>query len=229
MKCLMPLFFVFSLSFGQNSKFSSNVSFEKNFKKDSAIKDFSTLYYLLNTIHPGQYMHCEKLAFDKCYDSLINSIQTDLSVQEYYCKASFLISKIKDGHTWADNSTIKSQLQNKLVFPFSIYKIADKYFVKKSGSKKYNAFIGKPILKINDENIQEIISKIRPYMSLEGENETSMNYTFQLFPFYYFLIDSSNTFKIDYSDSIGITQSAVLNGIAYKEYIKNTGYTFKIT
>lgn len=222
MKYLLPLFFVSAISFGQNKESADKSVFTKALKKDSIIKEFSILYNLLNIVHPGQYIHCEKSTFDSCYDSLSKSIQTDLSAQEYYCKTSFLISKIKDGHTWVDNSIIKSQLQNKLVFPFSIYKISDKFTVNKSGTNEYNPCIGNTILKINDKSIQEIVSKIKPYLSLEGENETGMNYTFNLFPFYYFLIDTSNTFKIDYLDSIGSTKSVVFKGIEYKDYVKNT-------
>ncbi len=89
-----PLIFVFNLSFGQNKEFSNNLLSERTLKKDSIIKEFDILYNLLNGFHPGEFMHCEKKSFDSCYDSLSKSIQTDLSIIEYYCKTSFLISQM---------------------------------------------------------------------------------------------------------------------------------------
>ncbi|HET6245342.1 MAG: peptidase S41 [Bacteroidetes bacterium] len=222
MKYIFPLFFIASVSLGQNIYPTENPLFIKTLEKDSIINELGILYDLLNTIHPGQFMHTEKAVFDNCYDSLRKSIQTDLTTIEYYCKTSLLLSKIKDGHTWVENSTIKKQLQNELVFPFSVYKASDKFIISKSGTEEYNSFIGKTILKINDKSISEIVSKVKPYISLEGENETGMNYTFQLFPFYYFFIDSSNTFKLDYLDSIGNNATTVLKGIEYREFTKNT-------
>jgi hypothetical protein len=213
MKHVLPFLFISALSFGQNKELVNNSVFTKTLRKDSVIHDFEVLYSLLNTVHPGQFMHCNKSNFDQCYDSLRNSIQTDLSTEEYYCKTSILLSKIKDGHTWADNSIIKNQLQTKLVFPFRIYNIHEQFIISKSGSQEYNSFIGTTIVKINDKSIQEIVAAIKPYLSLEGENETGINYTFQLFPFYYYLIDSSNTFKIDYLDSIGNSKTTILKGI----------------
>lgn len=220
MKYLLPLIFISSIAFGQNKEADNSV-FTKTLNKDSILKEFSILNNLLNSVHPGQFMHCTKSTFDSCYDSLSKSIQTDLSAEEYYCKTSLLISKIKDGHTWVDNSLIKNQLQNKLVFPFSIYNINNQFIINKSGTNEYNPFIGSTILKINDESIQTIVSKIKQLLSSEGENETGINYAFQLFPFYYFLIDLSNSFKIDYLDSTGSAKCAILKGIEYKNYIKN--------
>lgn len=222
MKYFVPLIFVFSLSFAQNSDLPNNLSSERTLKKDSIIKEFDILYNLLNTFHPGEFMHCEKRSFNRCYDSLSNSIQTDLSITEFYCKASFLISKIKDGHTWVDNFKVKRELDDRLVFPFSIYQANDIFYISKPGTKEYNNLIGSIILKINDKPIEEITSKIKSYLSIEGTNETAVNTTFQQFPFYYFLIDTSTAFKIEYTDSIGNSKVAVLKGIEYKNFIKTT-------
>jgi hypothetical protein len=221
MKYVIPFLFISILSIGQPGSSIPHSIFEKTLEKDSILNDFSTLYFLLNTIHPGQFMHCKKEDFDRCYDSLSKSIQSTISPIDYFSKTSVLVSKIKDGHAWVDPYPIKSQLKNRLVFPLSIYKVGGNYVFNNSGTTIYDDLIGKTVLKINDQPVQGIASKLKSFISLEGNNETGLNNTFQLFfPFYYVLIDTSSTFKIDYIDSNGVIQSSVLNGIAYKDYTK---------
>lgn len=42
------------------------------------------------------------------------------------------MAKIKDGHTTADRTQISNLLKDRTVFPFSIYKIKDQYYLDKS-------------------------------------------------------------------------------------------------
>lgn len=228
MKYVFPLLCIFliSLSVPQpNRQYTESVSiFDHTFKRDSVIKDLSILYDLLNGIHPGQQLHCTKPAFDNCYDSLVKSITADISPFEYYSKAVFLISKIKDGHTSIDNSIIKKQFSNRPVFPFSIYKTAGGFCINCSGAKAYDNFIGTSILTINGKGIDEIAGKVEKWMSIEGTNETAVNFSLRDFPFYYAMMDTSTLFTIEYSDN-GKTNTAVLRGIEYKAYLQNTRKT----
>jgi hypothetical protein len=80
--------------------------FDKTLKKDSVLAEFTELYNLTNTIHPGQFMFCSKNEFDKTYLNLKNSIKTDLSIVEYYRLTATLMAKIKDGHTAVDRTQI---------------------------------------------------------------------------------------------------------------------------
>lgn len=222
MRYLFLLLFVSTFACAQNNDKPGISIFERNLKKDSVIKDLSTLYYLLNTVHPGQFIYCSKTAFDKCYDSLSKSIQTDLTALEFYTKASCLVSKIRDGHMYVDDSGIRKQVKIKLVIPFSVYKIKDTFYINKVAVPGYNYLIGNAVSTINGQPLREIVSASEVYMSLEGENETGMNPSLQLFPYYYYLLDSSPVFKINYTDSLGISQTASLEGIEYDVYRKNT-------
>jgi hypothetical protein len=77
-------------------------------------------------------MFCTKNEFNKTYLSLKKSIKTDLSIIEYYKLTATLMAKIKDGHTAVDRAQIISLLKERLVFPFSIYKINDNYYLGKT-------------------------------------------------------------------------------------------------
>ena len=213
MKLIFALLLLTNIAFGQ-----INSLLKKQLKKDSIKTEFATLYDLTNVIHPGQFMYCTKKDFDKTYDSLLNSIKTDLSIVDYFKLTASLMAKIKDGHTATDRTQINELLKNKLVFPFSIYKIENKYYINKSANKDYEKLIGKEILKINGNNIQSVIAKIKPYIHLEGDNETGLNIRLRNFPFYYFLNDTSSTFTIEVKQE----KKQVINGIEFALFTQNT-------
>ena len=104
---------------------------DKTLKKDSIKAEFAEFYNLTNTIHPGQFMFCSKANFDKTYIDLKNSIKTDLSIVDYYILTATLMAKIKDGHTTVDRTQISNLLKDRTVFPFSIYKIKNQYYLDK--------------------------------------------------------------------------------------------------
>lgn len=212
MKIILPLLFITQLSFGQNQVL----------KKDSTIADLNTLYLLLNEIHPGQFMHCSKANFDYCYDSLSKSIKSDLTQTDFFCKTQFLVSKIKDGHTWVDNSILISAIQNKMVFPFSIYKIDNSYVISKSGILEYDSLIGSVITKINNKDINTIVAGVTSLMSIDGENIPAINNSLQSFPFYYFLIDTTSSFRIQLTDKKNVSTEINLSGVLYKSFVKRT-------
>nr|WP_305051260.1 hypothetical protein [Elizabethkingia bruuniana] len=92
------------------------------------------------------------------------------------------MAKIKDGHTAADRTQISNLLKNRAVFPFSIYKIKDQYYLDKSTPENKD-YAGLRILKINGKEISSIVTEIQKYIHLEGQNETGLNARFRNFPF----------------------------------------------
>jgi C-terminal processing protease CtpA/Prc len=212
MKKIFPLLLLTNFLFGQN----------EILRKDSVIKDLNILYYLLNEIHPGQFMHCSKAIFDYSFDSLKKSTTSDLTLTEYYCKTQFLVAKIKDGHTWVDPSTVKSSIQNRQLFPFAIYNTGDKYVISKSGNPEYDSLVGSTITKINGKNINDIIGKAVSFMSIEGKNTSAINISLQHFPFYYFLIDTTSSFRILLTDRNNLLKEINLSGVVYKSFVIRT-------
>lgn len=198
----------------------SSPLFDKTLKKDSITSEFTALYNLVNSIHPGQFMFTSKKEFDKTYFDLKNSIKNDLSIIAYYKLTATLMAKIKDGHTAVDRTKISTLLKERLVFPFSIYKIKDKYYFDRSiaANQKYT---GLQILKINGKNIHSIVNEVKRYIHLEGNNETGLNTRFKNFPFYYFIYNQSERFDIEYFEENGHLNKAFFQGITYDTFTKN--------
>ncbi|MGV0754730.1 S41 family peptidase [Empedobacter brevis] len=220
LKFLIPIItLTINFAFAQNAEVK-NVLLEKTLKKDSIISEFTELYNLTNTIHPGQFMFCSKNEFDKTYLNLKNSIKSDLSVVEYYKLTATLMAKIKDGHTAVDRTQIIKLLNDRLVFPFSVYKINNNYYLYKSTSEN-NEYVGLQIVKINGKEINSIVKEIRKFTHLEGENETGLNTRFNHFPFYYFIFNQTDKFQIEYIDKNNRKQKKVLKGITFETYTKS--------
>lgn len=212
MKKIFPLLFLTNFLFGQN----------EILKKDSVIKDLNTLYLLLNEIHPGLFMHSSKVVFDHSYDSLKKSVNSDLTLTEYYCKIQFLVAKVKDSHTWVDHSKLRTSIQNQPLFPFAIYNSGSNYVLSKSGIPEYDSLIGCSITKINGENINDIIPKTAVFMSIEGKNTSSLNSTLQYFPFYYYLIDTATSFRVQLIDKNRVLREISLIGVTFNSFVKRT-------
>ena len=222
MKLILPLLFISGIAFGQAGQKTSESLFKTVYKKDSAVSDLRLLKGLLDSIHPGLYMHCTKAKFERHFDSLVLSIQQDLTETEFYVKIAALLARIKDEHTTAYNSSIKEKLQNRPVFPFSIYQIGNQFVISKTGDPQYKDLLGTNITDINGKPIGKIVSEMRQFISIAGENQSSVNYAFQSFPFFYFIIDSATVFNISLKRVDGTRETLMVKGIAYGTYQKNT-------
>lgn len=212
------LLFTFSFAFGQKAELKNSL-LDKTLSKDSIIAEFTTLYNLTNTIHPGQFMFCTKKEFSKTYLDLKKAIKNNLSIVDYYKLTASLMAKIKDGHTAVDRSNISTLLKDKPVFPFSIYKIKNNFYLNKS-TKENKDFLGCKILKINGKTINSIVNEIQKYIHLEGRNETGLNIKFKNFPFYYFIYNQPENFEIEYLGSNNEKKNINLKGIKFEDFTK---------
>jgi C-terminal processing protease CtpA/Prc len=219
MKYLIPLIFAFNFTYGQNSEMK-NLLLDKSLKKDSIIIDFDHLYNLTKTIHPGLYFFTTEQEFDKCYDSLRNTITSDISILEFYQKTATLMAKIKDGHTSVNNKQMNLFLKQKLVFPFSIYKTNNDFYFHKTAMKD-KSLVGCKIVKINGNDIQKIVTDLQKYFVNEGENKSAINQQLKTFPFFYYIYDQSENFIVEYLDSSKIIQTINFKGLEYEKFQKS--------
>ncbi|MGV0923871.1 S41 family peptidase [Empedobacter tilapiae] len=216
LKKILFLSFAINFCFGQQQSL-----LDKKLEKDRISAEFTELYNLISTIHPGQFMYSTEKEFDKTYFDLKNSIKDDLSIVDYYKITATLMAKVKDGHTTVDRGQITTLLKDKPVFPFSIYQINNQYYFNKSINENAN-YKGLQILKINGKDIHSIVKEIKKYIHLEGKNETGLNMKFMNFPFYYFIYNPTEKFEIEYRDENNKKQKIVLNGTTFDRFSKST-------
>lgn len=160
LKKILFLSFAINFCFGQQQSL-----LDKKLEKDRISAEFTELYNLISTIHPGQFMYSTEKEFDKTYFDLKNSIKDDLSIVDYYKITATLMAKVKDGHTTVDRGQITTLLKDKPVFPFSIYQIDNQYYFNKSINENAN-YKGLQILKINGKDIHSVIKEIKKHIHL---------------------------------------------------------------
>jgi hypothetical protein len=65
------------------------------------------------------------------------------------------------------------------------------------------------------------VKEIEKFIHLEGRNETGLNTRFKNFPFYYFVLNQTNQFEIEYLDQNNHKKKQKFNGITFETHTQN--------
>ena len=136
---------------------------------DELLNDFRILKKTIQEIHPDLYRYTSKEILDREFDSLLSTINSELTEVEFYQKIAPLVALIKNGHTAIRMPD--SYYHQITLLPLRLITIEKRIFVKTNFSDESNEFIGFEIIRINDIPIEDIMKKIIPYVSLDGFNE----------------------------------------------------------
>jgi hypothetical protein len=196
--------------------------FSKTLNPDSARHDIELLRALFDEFHPGEFQHSVKEQFEVDYQNLLKEINGELSPLDLYKKIQRFCVFVKDGHTFSDHSLVVKFLNSRQVVPFNIFKIENKFYIRKVASDSLKYLIGKELITINAVPISDIIKKIEPYLDREGQNESGFQRKYQLFPFYYFLTDTGTAYTVEYKDALEQMSNKKIAGVPYQEFLKKT-------
>lgn len=196
--------------------------FSKNLNPDSTRRDIELLRILFDEFHPGEFQHVEKGEFELEYQNLLKELDGELSPLDLYKKIQRFCVFTKDGHTFSDHSVVVKYLNNRQLVPFNIFKIGNKFYIWKVASDSLKYLFGKELVAINSVPITDIIKKIEPYMEREGQNESGFQRKYQLFPFYFFLIDTTTSYDVEYRDTLENKSNKKIAGVTFLEFLKKT-------
>lgn len=207
---LLLLLPIFILHQGLTQSNSFNLPFQN---PDSVRVELSELFDELRIKHPGFYRYNDKVEFDQCIDSTINTIQSPITEFEILKKTKPLIAKIGCLHT---NIYLSPQTDSLLnlspnCMPFSLYRTQGKAFIWKVFNTESSALVGQEIKTINGRNIDDIYDILLKSMSMDGLNESGkyalLQYTFP--EWYRSVIEIESEFDIELGDGSTITAQAV--------------------
>jgi C-terminal processing protease CtpA/Prc len=130
-------------------------------------------------------------------------INRPLTQAEFYGIVAPLISKVGDIHTTIEPSdeSLNYLATKGDLFPFDVRIINKKVFIASNNSSDSSIEVGSRIIKINNQSIDKVLSKLESSFSDEGTNETlKLKRVEQRFAFQYHLIYGySKIFKLEYS------------------------------
>ncbi|WP_379964313.1 S41 family peptidase [Epilithonimonas sp. UC225_85] len=161
-------------------------------------KDIDYTYEKLQKFHPNLYWYISKEELDYKFDSLKTSIKKPLTPNQFYFRLAPVVASINEGHLRLrsvgkkySKTEQKEFKTKKPLFALMDYKIIDdRLYVKDNKENLGKIKAGTEILKINDENVSDLIKKYRKLYSSDGENKTFQKYFINLTFFNYYTLEN---------------------------------------
>ena len=125
---------------------------------DSLKKDFIIFRKSLEEGHPGLYDYTSKSEMDALFNQIYKGYTKPLTSEEFRISLLPVLRAVKDSHTALYSHKYRLTDKSKLPIRFGLQN--DSLIVYATTSN-YTKFLNKQIIKINNENIEKIISKIK--------------------------------------------------------------------
>ena len=172
-------------------------------------KDVDEVYKQLQKHHPKLYQYTLKEVLDFKFDSLKNTITSPISSRDFYKKLAPVVANVKQGHVgvsppnrWFTKKERKAFKKKKFqLSDLDFEYLDDKLWVKETQSKD-SSIVGSEVIKMDDENVSDLIEEYKTMFSSDGYNKTFYNRIVgkRFTSFYYkdkgFLDSLKVTFKI---------------------------------
>lgn len=176
----------------------NNLFLEKEIPVSELRKDVDYTYRKLQKFHPNLYWYISKEALDYKFDSLKADIKEPLAPNQFFFKLAPVVASVNEGHLRLRSISKlyskehqKDFKTKKPLFALMDYKIVDdKLFVKENREDFGKIKPGTQILKINDENVADLIKKYRKLFSADGENQTFQKYFMNMTFFNYYTLEN---------------------------------------
>ena len=132
-------------------------------------EDIQFLLKQLTKYHPGFYRYISKEDMDAYFEEALNSnLEDEFDV---YQQASFLLSKVRCGHTRVSMSdAMRASFEKRVYIPFTIKILKEGVIVNQSLDDQIKP--GDQLITINDLPIEEIINTIYDHLPSDGFIET---------------------------------------------------------
>lgn len=194
----------------------------QSFPVEELKSDFRELINKLKEHHPRLNAHNSETAFEQEAEEILESLNTDLGLEQYYCRIAPLVASVKCSHTGIRLPPVYQQniYKTGLFFPLKLFFQDRKaYFLSAPAFTQAALEAGFEILAINHRSIDSIIEEISRLIPAEGNNETrkyqELNRDFYR---YFHMLDPSGRFTVEFVSSDS-KASVELDAIPYSELI----------
>ena len=218
--------FVLSILFSCQSVKKNNAFLDQKIPVDELRYDVDYAYQKLQKFHPNLYWYISKEELDHKFDSLKTTVSQPMTPNQFFFRLAPVIASINEGHLRLrsvpkrySKSEQKEFKKKKPLFALMDYKIIDdRIFIKENKENLGDIKAGTEILKINDENVSDLVRKYKKLYSSDGENKTFQKYFINLTFFNYYTLENG------YLDSVKLKTVCdnVINDVQLKRQKKNT-------
>ncbi|MGD1841011.1 MAG: S41 family peptidase [Thermonemataceae bacterium] len=202
---------------------TTNIFGQVYFPKNKVLEDLETLKKVLEEAHYNLFAYTTKSDFEAMYHSLKNQIQQDsLTLLQSTNLFQQLSSIVNNGHTYIDfpiQPYVAYIQSGGTLFPLEITFENGKSYVRKNWSENSAIKVGAEIMSINGKFMDEIASKIYPYISAERPYFKKAKIEFYSFPRYYWQVfGRQDSFRIRLKSEKGIKTVEVKSIPAINEF-----------
>jgi Peptidase family S41 len=148
-----------------------NVDIEEEiYAKKDLQEDIKILEGIVTDMHAGAYTYNTPQSLHLLFDSVRNSIQTDVDLRSFYKKVNFILDRLKCLHTDVSIPDIyyDSIYNREEFFPIPLYSINNKLYV---NSDNHIVPLGAEVLFINSLPANKIINDLKILYHTDGNNE----------------------------------------------------------
>ncbi len=173
MKKTLFLIFILPLSISAQTDTTQKYDFFKKYSIKEQQEDFKILKTSLENIHPGLYWYLTKDEFEKEYNQVYTTINSENTAYQFLDKVDCLIAKIHCSHTMANLSVkhVKFKTNNLLHFPFNVTIINSKLYIKHNYTEDSLFKTGTEILSINGIKSSDLFQKFIKRSYVDGFNK----------------------------------------------------------
>ena len=217
----LPLLFVFITSFC----FAQTANETKLFTPGEQKQDLNFLFEKFESIHPSLYHYTPKAKIDEVRKTLEAELSEPMTRLEFSKKIIPVVTLLKDGHT--SLSFPPEELTGYLkkggkIFPLTVLIRGEKIFVTANVSSDTSDFMLAEILSINGQSSQEVLEKLRQYMSAELDFYRDVRIQRAFGRMLWYCFDWGEEFRLQLSSN-GKTFDKKLAGVTEEEFNKKRG------
>jgi hypothetical protein len=182
--------------------------------------DFDLMRMMLEEAHPGLYRYSTKVEMDRTFATQRAKLDRSLTRTEFLAVTSEIIARIHCGHTkMIPDDETQATMKNARRFPLRIL-VEDKRLVVLFNDTPDNGTIrpGMEITEVNGHPAAEIIRRIWPTLSGDGDIETGKWRDFgELSKYYWLFFEQTDEFTVKAKDATGMPVVAKLVGVTDAE------------
>jgi hypothetical protein len=190
----------------------------------AAQADFDLMRKALEEAHTGLYRYTTKAEMDRVFAAQRAKLNRSLTKFEFMAVVAETLAHIRCGHTGiVPDSETQKEAANARLFPLRLQPEGRRLMVLFNDTPDDQTIRpGMEIVEINGRKAGDIINRIWPTLSADGDIETGKLAGLQRFARYYWLVvDQSSEFTVKAKDATGKTVTAKLTGVTAAERTKN--------
>jgi len=178
--------------------------------------DFDLMRHALEEAHAGLYRYSTKPEMDRGFNVQRAKLSHPMTKFQFEAVVAETLALIRCGHTKCVDEELQAAMRNARTFPLRVLVEGRKLMIVLNDTPNNQSIRpGMEIVEINGQKVTDILSRIWPFISADGDIETGKRHDIsgRFAEFYWWLVEQPDDFTIKARDAAGNTVTARLAGV----------------